>query len=270
MDGSARAGASLRRSRGFTLMELMVVVGIIVIMTALAIPSISKFLDGQSLVQSSRIMQSAFNEARRAAITQRAKNYLVFFRQDDPSRPGEYLYGVRRFRERVGYEGEPQFLVAGTQLELADSGGSTTTSLPSGIVLAGWTRGANRGVGSAGGLPVFDGLPPEDNEDVFGPTKWPTDNVFTWVEFQRDGTIKKLGTLEDRVPPDVGGANLFDLNSVIDAPWDTFKDLPDKVDLNIRDVGTHDVEKRSFLDIDYNTGRVSIRVLEAAPDAPTP
>ncbi|MDC3378923.1 prepilin-type N-terminal cleavage/methylation domain-containing protein, partial [Planctomycetota bacterium] len=81
---------------GFTLMELMVVVGIILIMTAMSIPAITKFLDGQSLHQSGRITQSAFNEARRASITQRSKNYLILFREPDPGRPGMYIYGMRR------------------------------------------------------------------------------------------------------------------------------------------------------------------------------
>ncbi len=40
-------GRMRNRRRGFTLMEMLVVVGIIIIMTALALPAISKFLDGQ-------------------------------------------------------------------------------------------------------------------------------------------------------------------------------------------------------------------------------
>ena len=63
-------------------------------------------------------MQSAFNEARRAAITQRSKNYLVFFRQPDDSRPDEYVYGMRRYRERVGYEGEAHFLLPGVMFDI--------------------------------------------------------------------------------------------------------------------------------------------------------
>lgn len=240
------------RRRGFTLMELMVVIGIIVVMTALSIPAINKFLDGQTLTQGGRIVQSAFNEARRAAITQRSKNYLVFFRQEDPARPGEYLYGMRRYRERVGYEGEPQFLLPGTMFDMNTG---TVAGLPTGVSAAGRAK--------ALGVVIFEGLPDQDNTDLFTTGRRPDQDV-GWIEFQRDGTIEFTGdVLQDSVaPPDV-----FDLNEVVELDETRFDALPATVDLNLRETGTHDVDKRCFIDIDPNTGRVSFRVLQVVATA---
>ncbi len=116
-----------RTTRGFTLMELLVVMGIIVIMTAMSLPAISKFLDGQSLQQSGRILQSAFNDARRAAITQRTKQYLVFFRETEAG-TGEQRFGMRRYRDKFGYEGDAHYLLPGTQFDLMTT--SVSPALP--------------------------------------------------------------------------------------------------------------------------------------------
>lgn len=234
--------------RGFTLMELLVVVGIIIIMTALSIPAISKFLDGQSLQQSGRIVQSAFNEARRAAITQRAKNYLVFFRQPDDARPGEYLYGVRRWREGVGYEGDAQFLLAGVQFDLLGATGGTGTG--SGAI-AGRIRGLD--------VPVWEPLPSDTSADAFVPAQRKVNTSHNWLEFRRDGTINFMGAVNkapDAVP------DLFDLNAVLEVNTSTFDNIPDQVDMNLRESREGDVDKRCFIDVDPNTGRVNIRVLQ--------
>ena len=99
--------------------------------------------------------------ARRAAITQRSRNYLVFFREEDPSRPGEFLYGMRRFRERVGYDGEAQFLLPGVQFDLPT--GSISATLPPGA--------STHLLGVP--IPLFDGLPDETNEDIYGANRRP-------------------------------------------------------------------------------------------------
>ncbi len=241
-----------RRRRGFTLMELMVVIGIIIVMTALSIPAINKFLDGQTLTQGGRILQSAFNEARRAAITQRARNYLVFFRQEDPSRPGEYLYGMRRYRERVGYEGEAQFLLPGTMFDLA--AGSTTTGSGSGS-----STTPTAGLARSLGVPIFEGLPDQDDADLFGPGRQPKTTDQAWIEFRRDGTIGLHGPLERN---EKVAREIFDLNQVVELDQTTFDKMPDEVDLNLRETGDHEVDKRCFIDLDRNTGRVNFRVLQ--------
>lgn len=254
---------ALSRRRGFTLMEMLVVVGIIIVLTALSLPAISKFLDGQSMAQSGRITQSAFNEARRAAITQRALNYLVFFRTEDPSRPGSYLFGMQRYRERVGYEGEPQYLLPGVQFEMEQGGTGGTT-----ISLATPTVGRLMGLKSV----VFDGLPDPDNAELFGNDRKPIEVGQSanpggpgWLVFRRDGTIQYNAPVLPIIP---STPNLLDLNTPVPLNQTTFDKIagladnkPD-VELNIRETVDTRVDKRCFLDIDFNTGRVNFRVLE--------
>lgn len=244
----------MRRRRGFTLLELLVVMGIIVIMTALAIPAISKFLDGQTLTQSGRIVQSAFNEARRAAITQRSKNYLIFFRQPDDSKPGEFQYGMRRYRERVGYEGEAHMLLPGTKFDWDTTTGTSANPL----VVAPL---------KALPVPLFEGLPGDTQAGVFSPGRTPAipAGMIKWIEFLRDGTINLLGAGMLDTPPKIINSNsLFDLNVQFnDLDETVFDTLRDDVDLSLREAsGGANVDKRCFIDIDKNTGRVRFRVLQ--------
>jgi len=240
------------RRRGFTLIELLVVVGIIIVMTALSIPAISKFLDGQSLTQGGRIVQSAFNEARRAAITQRSRNYLVFFRQEDAARPGEFRYGMRRFRERVGYEGEQQLILPGTMFEMGDGSSTSPSPAPAELRIAGMAKTLQ--------IPIFENLPAEDDANVF-PNRRPNTRDVAWIEFLRDGTIKYKGGPNNPTdnPPD---PEVFDRNTVRDWAQDQFDGLADTVDLSIRESGDHEVDRRCLIDIDQNTGRLNFRVLQ--------
>lgn len=241
------------RRAGFTLMELLVVTGIILIMTALSIPAISKFLDGQSLAQSGRILQSSFNEARRAAITQRTKNYLLFFRDDDPQRPGQYVYGVIRYREGHDFEGKRQLLLPSVQFDMIPPYGSDDADL-----IVGRLRGIK--------LPVFKGVPKSTDTSVFVDKK--VVDALGWIEFRKDGTLGRLGNsgepkvCDEKLAPTVSGDSIFDLNVPFDAVNDN---LAEQVDINIREESdVAEVDKRCFIDIDINTGRATFRVLKCS------
>lgn len=233
-----------RARRGFTLMELLVVMGIIILMTAMSLPAISKFLDGQQLQQSGRIMQSAFNEARRAAVTQRTENYLLFFREMDPATQ-ETKWGVQRYRKGFGYEGPPHLLLPNVQFHIDASGGT----------------GAGNMVGRlmASNLPVFDGIPAE-NSGMFSATR--EVNMTGILRFRKDGTIGLTGPGNDQwssvsQPPD-----LFDLNIPTNLSVGAFDLLSSQVDFNLRETGDREVDRRCFCDIDPNTGRLVIRVVQ--------
>lgn len=251
-----RAGRfALRRS--FTMLELMVVVGIIILMTALALPAVSKFLHGQRLHQSGRIMQSAFNEARRAAITQRTKQFLVFFRNTDEL--GNTRYSAQRYRDRHGWEGEPFHLLPATQFELENTTVTGSTAQASQRL-----RGLK--------VPVWDQRPEQDDTILFGTSRRPQQTPgLGWIEFRKDGTINLPNPpLTNQNPPTSGyAANMFDLNVNIEVTESQLDLLVDQVDMSIRESGTNTVNKRCFLDIDPNTGRVRFRVLEGFSGATT-
>lgn len=239
-----------RARRGFTLMELLVVMGIIILMTAMSLPAISKFLDGQQLQQSGRIMQSAFNEARRAAVTQRTENYLLFFREMDPATQ-ETKWGVQRYRKGFGYEGPPHLLLPNVQFGL-QAGSGTTTGGPE---IAGRLEGS--------GLPVFSRVPPENDGALFDTSR--REVKFTGVlKFLKDGTITIVTPVGAAPmgwsltpPPD-----LFDLNIPTNFAVGQFDALSTGVDFNLRETGDREVDRRCFCDIDPNTGRLVIRVVQ--------
>jgi prepilin-type N-terminal cleavage/methylation domain-containing protein len=64
--------------RGFTLVEMLVVISIIILVSVVAVPSITPFLRGQGLSKGARIVQASALATRSMAINSRKTRLLVF------------------------------------------------------------------------------------------------------------------------------------------------------------------------------------------------
>lgn len=243
-----------RANRGFTLIELLVVVGIIAVATAMAMPAINQFLKGQKLAQGGRLVQSAFNEARRAAITQRSRHW-IFIGCISGGGVNPDTYALAHYREGKGWDSTQIIKLPSTIIPVitGDVNGTnpdlwkTTPILGCNIRIQDWTDGLPApALGSVppGGLPFMDtSMTPLAATSTF--------------EFRKDGTIVKKGTAVD-VPPALapgGGTDIYDVNAVFDT---LAKTTP--ADMVLRQVG--EPSKRCFIDVDVNTGRVRFRVSE--------
>jgi uncharacterized protein (TIGR02596 family) len=82
------------RIRGFSLLELMVVMLIIGIVAAFVIPASSTILRGSQMVQASQIITDQFSLARQTAISRNHPVEMRLIQYADPEVPGEVLNGV--------------------------------------------------------------------------------------------------------------------------------------------------------------------------------
>jgi prepilin-type N-terminal cleavage/methylation domain-containing protein len=68
----------MMKKNGFTLVEMLVVIAIIILISVSAIPAITPFLKGQRLSKGARIVQAQALAARVMAINSRKTRWLVF------------------------------------------------------------------------------------------------------------------------------------------------------------------------------------------------
>jgi prepilin-type N-terminal cleavage/methylation domain-containing protein len=68
----------MTNKNGFTLVEMLVVIAIIILISVSAIPAITPFLKGQRLSKGARIVQASALAARTMAINSRKTRWLVF------------------------------------------------------------------------------------------------------------------------------------------------------------------------------------------------
>ena len=245
-----RSVARRRSRRGFTLVELLTVVGIIILATAMALPGITQFLKGQKLAQAGRLIQSAFSEARRAAITQRSRHWVFIGRMANDS--GTNSYAIKHFREGKGWE--PSQIVLPSSIHFVFDGQGTLdvpidpptfptgglVTAHSGIRVQDWSNGSPL-EGDANYTALFD------------PATKTINNGVAAFEFRKDGTIRVIGGAIDVPPPTT--PDLYDLNT----PLDTIA-ATTPADFILKQIG--EPSKRCFIDVDRNTGRVRMRVIE--------
>jgi uncharacterized protein (TIGR02596 family) len=82
------------RFRGFSLLELLVVMLIIGIVAAFVVPSASTILRGSQLQQASQTISDQFNLARQYALSTNHPVEVRLIRYADPEVPGEVMNGV--------------------------------------------------------------------------------------------------------------------------------------------------------------------------------
>ena len=90
---------SLIRARGFSLVELLVVMAVIAILATLLTPAFGSMLEGLRLTSGAGSLTSALRSARQTAISQASRVEFRLFRTDrdsDPSSTGYIAYGVYR------------------------------------------------------------------------------------------------------------------------------------------------------------------------------
>ncbi len=90
-----RARASGRG--GFTLVEVMVVMGIIILAAAFTYPTIRNFLKNRKLDVAGRAIVNAMQEARSEAVTKRKAQYVVFLRR------GLWIYDTSKQQFEGGF-----------------------------------------------------------------------------------------------------------------------------------------------------------------------
>jgi prepilin-type N-terminal cleavage/methylation domain-containing protein len=244
---------SRRANKGFTLIELLVVVGIIAIATAMALPAINNFLKGQKLTQAGRLVQSAFSDARRAAITQRSKHWIFFGRIAGGAGGSADTYALAHFREGKGWDSTQVVKLPSSIVPEFSTQGNVATALKGcNCYVQDWTDG----LPANGVSPVLCGGQPQQFMDSTSLTPLAQCSTF---EFRKDGTLATKGNAVDIPPALVAGGqtDIYDMNYPLNSLLSTTN-----ADIVLKQIG--EPSKRCFIDIDLNTGRVRFRVVETS------
>ena len=79
-------GGSGQQRQGFTLVEMIVTIGIIIVAAGFIAPAVTAIFKDRRIENAAAILITTMNEARNAAVTKKQKHSVVFLR------PGVRLY----------------------------------------------------------------------------------------------------------------------------------------------------------------------------------
>ncbi|MCP4252912.1 MAG: prepilin-type N-terminal cleavage/methylation domain-containing protein [Candidatus Scalindua sp.] len=121
------------KKNGFTLVEMLVVIAIIILISVSAIPAITPFLKGQRLSKGARIVQAQALAARTMAINSRKKRWLVFdstnYKLSIKDETGLTVLGKEEFLpSNIEFGTSTGTWIAGTNTVYFDPNGTADTS----------------------------------------------------------------------------------------------------------------------------------------------
>lgn len=219
---------------GFTLVELMVVVGIIILLMGVSIPAISVFMRSKSLENAGQTIQTVFMLARRATVTKKVKHRVIFFaRKID----GSTVYGAKIYRQATLFDN-----TAGKPGESRGGYMDQEYLFPEGLTPQLFYTG------QTGAQSIPNSAPPAINSIQLD--KDGNSAIYSGkLEFQKNGSLQFGGSYKD-----VGS---FDLERALD---DGDKITPPAVPADILVTRKASI-KSCYVDIDPGSGRTYVRVL---------
>ena len=124
----------MMKKNGFTLVEMLVVIAIIILISVSAIPAITPFLKGQRLSKGARIVQAQALAARTMAINSRKARWLVLdsinYKLSIKDETGSIVLGKEEFLpETIEFVTSTGTWIAGTSTVSFDPDGTATSNL---------------------------------------------------------------------------------------------------------------------------------------------
>lgn len=221
-----------KKISGFTLVELLVVIGIILVVMGISVPSLMNFSRGQRLKQSGNVISGMLSEARSIAVTQRRPVRVAFFHDAEDDEYGAAIYYVDRDgKARI----DAKRFNKGVKIVHEEY----------------QTPNSN--------IYVFKLKDDQEAPEEGDFTESGFDGDAGKIEFRRDGTIEFYPDYIDIPPAVIDGKDLFDRN----ADFTRLKLADVQCDILLsQDIGT----ERCFVEIDANSGRAFSRVVETGAE----
>jgi hypothetical protein len=222
----------------------------------MAMPAINQFLKGQKLTQAGRLVQSAFNEARRSAITQRADHYIFFGRIAGTAGQPD-LYALAHYRAGKGWDSVQLTRLPSSIQPIFGAPGEDDDYKKAvrgcNLFVQDWTNGLPAPDSATAPVDVINN--PGQTVDFMDPVKLVARTTCRVYQFRKDGTIAALNGAADI--PALTNPDIFDVNTNLDVI-----NPNQPADMILKQIG--EPSKRCFIDVDVNTGRVRFRVAETA------